>query len=69
VHMQFKNNVNGGKFHETLSSIFGFSNNNQRIKRHRALQEKIIDEVTNNDNILKLINQKSIWIRYLYELT
>jgi hypothetical protein len=40
VHMQFKNNVNGGKFHETLSSIFGFSNNNQGIKRHRALQEK-----------------------------
>ena len=40
VHRQFKNNVNGGKFHEILSSIFGFSKNNQGIKRHTALQEK-----------------------------
>jgi hypothetical protein len=39
VHRQFKNNVNGGKFHEALSSILGFSKNNQGIKRHKALQE------------------------------
>jgi hypothetical protein len=42
VHMQFKNNVTGGKFHETLASIFGFSKNNQGMKRQKALQEKLI---------------------------
>jgi hypothetical protein len=39
VLMQFKNNVTGRNFHETLASIFGFSRNNQEMITQKALQE------------------------------
>ena len=51
VHMQFKNSVTGGKFHEILASIFGFSKNNQGMNRQKALQK--------NHSLIYKINSNS----------